>query len=113
MSDEEFRDYYENKHLPLFDKYAKLPGLKRYTRRYLKAIATPITGEVHRQTGYDVIMEAWCDEEIFEAFFVNQPDDEFRAMIARDEENFFARDEMEMYVTEDVESDLEELRARA
>jgi len=112
MSDEEFRDYYETKHIPLFDEYTKMPGVKHYARRYLKPIATPIAGDVHSQTGYDVIMEVWCDEEFFEFFFVNQPPDEFRAMIAEDEAKFFARDEMEMYIADDVETDLAAHQAR-
>ncbi len=110
ISNEEFRNHYENNHSHLFDPYLEDPGVKKYARRYLKPIAAAITGEVH-DAGYDVIMEVWCDEEWYERFFVDQPPEEFRNMIAEDEERFLDRDSMQLYVEDgEFESDLEKLR---
>ncbi|MTD54941.1 EthD domain-containing protein [Amycolatopsis pithecellobii] len=108
ISAEEFRDYYENHHGPLFNEYLKLPGVKRYTRRYLRPIAPPITGEV-RHSGFDVIMEVWCDEHWYKSFFVDQPPAEFRAMIAEDEAKLFDRDQMSMYTVDECDTDLSTL----
>jgi hypothetical protein len=36
---QEFKAYYENKHVKLIEKYIQVPGVSRYTRRYL----TPMT----------------------------------------------------------------------
>lgn len=108
ISDEEFRDYYENNHIRLFDEYLKLPGVERYVRRYLRPIAGAITGEVH-DSGFDVIMEVWCDEHWFESFFVNQPPADFRAIVVKDEEELFDRDQMQLYVVDESESDLSRL----
>jgi EthD domain len=108
ISDEEFREHYENHHVHLFDRYLKMPGVERYVRRYLKPAVTPITGEVHR-SGFDVIMEVWCDEEWFRFFFVDQPPEEFRAIVAEDEARIFERDSMQLYVVEESETDLSKL----
>ena len=57
LSVQEFRDYYEKKHLQWFDEHIALPGVLRYSRRYL----TQIDGMMQRLPtttgGYDVIME--------------------------------------------------------
>jgi EthD domain len=42
MSVEDFRDYYENHHVPLVTKGA--PSLGRYVRRYIEPLAHPDTG---------------------------------------------------------------------
>jgi hypothetical protein len=109
MSDEDFRDHYENHHAHLFNPYLEVPGIHRYARRYLEPMATPITGEVH-SSGIDVIMEVWCDDKWYQDFFVNRPPEEFRQMIAEDEAKFFKRDEMQMYLAREYETDLAKLQ---
>ncbi len=60
ISMEEFRDYYENNHVPLCAPY--MSGIARYFRRYL-------TPQPHAESGtceelpYDVVTEMWFDNE--------------------------------------------------
>ena len=60
MTTAEFRDYYENNHVPLSLKYAS--GIKRYVRRYLEPQPRTETGD-GEDLGYDVITELWFDDE--------------------------------------------------
>jgi len=105
MSDEEFRDYYENKHCPLFNEYLSKPGVHRWTRRYLRPIAPPITGEVV-ESGFDVLVEIWCDEAFYRSFFVDPMPADFRARIVEDEQHLFDRDAMYMYLVDECDTDL-------
>ena len=105
LSDEEFRDYYENKHIPLFYDYMRKPGVDRWVRRYLKPIAPPITGEVV-DAGFDVVVEVWCDEQFYQSFFVDPMPAAFRAQIVADEVKLFDRDQMFMYVVDEHDTDL-------
>jgi EthD domain len=59
LSLEEFRDYYENHHMPLCLKYAR--GMTRYFRRY---VVHPVdaTGAV-QELDFDVVTELWFAEE--------------------------------------------------
>jgi hypothetical protein len=110
MTDAEFRDYYENHHVRVFDELMKNPGMERYIRRYLTPVADPTTGEV-RSAGFDVIMELWIsDPELFQSQFQSAQDSEFRRLVAEDEARLFDRSEMYTYVVEDFESDLAALR---
>lgn len=60
MTREEFREYYEQHHVPLALKYAS--GLKQYVRRYLEPKPRLETGD-GEDLGYDVITELWFDDE--------------------------------------------------
>lgn len=60
LSVEEFRDYYENHHVPLCRQYAS--GVNRYVRRYLDPQAHPETGPGD-DLAFDVITELWFDDE--------------------------------------------------
>jgi len=60
MSIEEFRDYYENHHVPLCLKSAG--GMKRYIRRYLDPQPNAETG-LNEELAWDVITELWFDDE--------------------------------------------------
>jgi hypothetical protein len=108
LSDEEFRDYYENHHSKLFDDYLKLPGVHRYTRRYLRPVSDAISGQV-RSSGFDVIMEVWCDEQWYESFYKGQLPAEFLAGVAADEEKLFDRDQMFIYTVDEHDTDLSAL----
>ncbi|WP_154757155.1 EthD domain-containing protein [Amycolatopsis pithecellobii] len=108
ISDEEFRDHYENHHCPLFNDYLGKPGVQRWVRRYLKPIAPPVTGEV-RESGFDVIVEIWCDETWYKSFFVEPMPADFRAMVVEDEARLFDRDQMYMYVVDEHDTDLSTL----
>jgi hypothetical protein len=105
MSAEDFRDYYENHHIKLFEEHVSHPGVLRYSRRYL----TPISGlaspmGMPKDGGYDVIMEVWySNRELFESFR-GQSDPAFSEMVKKDEENFFDRESMSIYLSDDCES---------
>jgi alkylhydroperoxidase family enzyme len=60
MTVEAFRDYYENRHVPLCMKYAS--GVKRYLRRYLDPQPNAESGR-NDELPFDVITELWFDDE--------------------------------------------------
>jgi EthD domain len=60
MTPEEFKDYYENHHVPLCLRYAS--GIRRYLRRYLTAHPNPDSG-AKDELQFDVITELWFDDE--------------------------------------------------
>lgn len=60
MSIEDFRDYYENRHVPLCLKYSG--GVARYFRRYLDPQTHAESGR-NDELPYDVITELWFDNE--------------------------------------------------
>ena len=62
MSVEAFRDYYENRHVPLAMKYGGQVKLSRYVRRYLEPQMHAESG-TNEELPYDVITELWFDDE--------------------------------------------------
>jgi uncharacterized protein (TIGR02118 family) len=60
MSPEEFRDYYENFHVPLAKKYSH--GISRYFRRYLQPAPLTENGP-GSDFAYDVVTEFWFEDE--------------------------------------------------
>lgn len=63
MTVEAFRDYYENQHAPLCERYSA--GVDRYIRRYLDPQDHPETGP-GGELPFDVITELWfTDETVF------------------------------------------------
>lgn len=60
MTAEEFREYYENRHRKVVDKY--LQGVRKYVRRYLDPLPHPDTREI-TEPEYDVITELWFDRK--------------------------------------------------
>ncbi len=65
MSVEAFRDYYENRHAPLCEKYTS--GVNRYIRRFLDPQRDSETGRTD-ELPFDVITELWFeDEAVFRA----------------------------------------------
>jgi hypothetical protein len=105
LSMEKFKDYYENRHIKLFDEHVAHPGVLRYSRRYLtpfEGLASPLPPPKEKR--YDVIMEVWYkDKELFDSF-KGQSDPSFSEIVRKDEENFFDRDSMVMFLSEDCES---------
>ncbi len=89
MSMAAFRDYYENRHAPLCEKY--LSGVVRYQRRYLDPLPEVATGEV-AEMPFDVITEiSFDDENLFRGTVQYlstsiMPDD-----VVEDEEQLFDR----------------------
>jgi len=60
MSVQDFRDYYENHHVPLCAKYTS--GLSHYFRRFINPCNHPETGPAG-ELPFDVITELWFDDE--------------------------------------------------
>ena len=59
MSLVDFRDYYENVHCKLCEKYTY--GVRRYVRRYLEPLPAARDGAV-AEMPFDVITEIWFDD---------------------------------------------------
>lgn len=110
MSMEEFRDYYENRHVPLALKYST--AVTKYTRRYLEPHDNPDSG-VSGELPYDVITELWFDDEETWRGTVKyletsvMPDE-----IVTDELNLFERPTMRMATVVECETDMDEVRRR-
>lgn len=85
----EFRDYYENRHVPLCLKYAS--GITRYVRRYLDPQPHPETGS-GEDLGYDVITELWFgDEKIFRGTLKHLSTNLMPGEVIEDERQLFDR----------------------
>lgn len=92
MTHEEFRDYYENMHVRVRLSSMKLPGLRRYMRRYLTPITDPVTG-IQRYAGFDVVTELWFDDKAaWENYRKVSLDPEVRRIAGEDEDQFLDRD---------------------
>lgn len=64
LSMEEFKDYYENHHVPLCQKFSG--GLDQYVRRYIYPQHHPVTGPCD-DLGFDVITELCFEsKKVFE-----------------------------------------------
>jgi uncharacterized protein (TIGR02118 family) len=61
MTLEAFKDYYENRHVPLAMKYAS-GDVKRYIRRYIGPQPNPDTG-ANGELQFDVVSELWFEDE--------------------------------------------------
>ena len=89
MTVEAFRDYYENRHVPLCRKYAS--GVNRYIRRFIDPQPHPETGPGD-DLPFDVITELWFDDEATFKATVNyitttiMPEE-----VVEDEKNLFDR----------------------
>jgi hypothetical protein len=99
-----FRDYYENHHAPLCEKYSS--GVKRYIRRYLNPLPHPETGPIDALP-FDVITELWFeDEAVFRAtvdYITTKimPDE-----VIEDEKKLFDRTSFRIATVVECESDL-------
>ena len=106
MSVEAFRDYYENHHRLLGEKYSV--GVRRYVRRYLD----PVGGE--GELPFDVVTEIWFDDPAVRdkvADFVSRG--EPPADVIEDEERLFDRPKSRVAKVVEYESDMEAINARA
>jgi uncharacterized protein (TIGR02118 family) len=99
MSREDFRDYYENRHVPLALNYSA--GLKHYVRRYLEP--TPGIAE----PDFDVVTELWfADRATVDAVLGVMARDAMPADVIADEHNLFDRSSFRFYAVHDCETDL-------
>ena len=89
LSLEEFRDYYENHHMPLCSKY--LNGVRRYFRRYIQTMTDETTG-VPQELDFDVVTEIWFDDrKTFETALKYAGRGILPADVIADEERVFDR----------------------
>jgi uncharacterized protein (TIGR02118 family) len=103
MSVEEFRDYYETKHVPLALKYTS--GLKRYVRRYLDPHPHPETGPAG-ELPFDVITELWFDdEEVFRTVLAYVTTSALPDEVIEDEKKLFDRTTFKVATTVEHETD--------
>jgi hypothetical protein len=105
MSVEAFRDYYENHHRLLGEKYSV--GVRRYVRRYLD----PVGGE--GELPFDVVTELWFDDrEVRDkvADFVSRG--EPPADVIEDEHRLFDRPKARVATVVEFESDMDAVDAR-
>lgn len=86
---ETFRNYYEQHHVPLCQKYSS--GISRYVRRYLTPHTHGVTGE-RTEFEYDVITELWFDnEKVFKGTLNYLSTETMSDEIVADEERFLDR----------------------
>lgn len=85
---DEFRDYYENHHVPLCQKY--MSGVSRYIRRFINPQPHPETGP--GDDLFDVITELWFDDEaIFRGTLAHLTTTIMADEIIEDEKKLFDR----------------------
>jgi len=102
ISMEEFRNYYENNHVPLCAPY--MSGISRYVRRYL-------TPQQHAESGtceelpYDVVTEMWFDnEEAYKGTLGYITTTVMPDNVVQDELNFFHRPTMRIATVVECDS---------
>jgi len=100
MSTEAFREYYEQHHRLIGEKY--LAGLaSRYVRRYLNPQGQQELAD------YDVILEIWfADEAAYQACGERLGEPSVALEIAEDEKHLFERSSMRSYTVNECESTL-------
>lgn len=110
MSVEDFRDYYENRHVPLALKYDG-GAMTRYVRRYLEPQPNAELG-TNDELPYDVVSELWFEDEAAFRGTLHylttsvMPDD-----VVADELNLFDRPTMRIATVIECETDLAAVRA--
>jgi hypothetical protein len=96
MSRPEFRDYYENRHIPLCMKY--MAGAEVYRRRYI---------EGDTELDFDVITElGFRDAATRDLVLDTLARDAMPADVIADEQNVFDRDRSRAFAITECETDL-------
>lgn len=100
MGREDFRDYYENHHMPLAMKY--MAGAARYMRRYLEpSLEMP-------EPDFDVITEIWFnDRKTADMVISAMARNLMPAEVIADEEKLFDRAASRAYAVSECETALE------
>ena len=102
ISMEEFRDYYENNHVPLCAPY--MAGIARYFRRYLQPQPHAESGTCE-ELPYDVISEMWFDnEETFKGTLAYITTTVMPDEVVQDELKFFHRPTMRIATVVECET---------
>lgn len=99
MSIADFRDYYENRHMPLCMKY--MQGAERYFRRYLE----PVEGM--DEPYFDVITELWFRSRApVDMIVATMQKDAMPINVITDELNLFDRSKTRFHIVSEAETDL-------
>ena len=104
MTVSEFRDYYENNHRVIGEKY-----LNGFAVKYIRRFINPLIDRSGNLTDpeYDVLMEVWYpDEETFKACGEKLSEPEIAKEIKEDEEKIFDTRFMRSYTVDEFESEL-------
>jgi EthD domain len=102
MTLQAFRDYYENVHRKLGEKYAA--GVCRYVRRYVEPLPGSPPGN---ELDFDVITETWFeDRSVFERVAAFLSSGELPADVLADEERLFDRSKSRFITVSECESPL-------
>ena len=105
MTLQAFRDYYENVHSKLGEKYAA-GGVCRYVRRYVEPLPGSLPGEGN-ELEFDVITETWFeDRSVFEKVAAFLSSGELPADVLADEERLFDRSKSRFMTVSECESHL-------
>ena len=99
MTVSEFRDYYENKHRVIGEKY-----LNGFAIKYIRRFINPLIDRSGNLTDpeYDVLMEVWYpDEETFKACGEKLSEPDIAKEIREDEEKVFDTRFMRSYTVDD------------
>jgi EthD domain len=100
MSLAAFRDYYENRHIPLCMNHMR--GAERYFRRYLE----PVAGI--EEPEFDVITELWFkSRKAVDMIIATMQKDAMPAEVIADELNLFDRSKTRFHAVSEAETDLE------
>ncbi len=108
MSMAEFRDYYENHHVPLAmaNSGGQGGGIVRYVRRYLDPLPHAESGTC-AELPYDVVSELWFDDEaVFRGTTEYLSTTVMNDAVVADEMNLFDRPTMRMATVEECETDM-------
>jgi hypothetical protein len=105
MSLEEFRNYYENHHVKIVEKY--MTSANRYVRRYVKPQKNPMTGE-RIELDFDVMTEIWWESKAdMAAAGEKLAEANLYPVIYADEEKLFASHDNRTFTVEECDSDLQ------
>ena len=100
MSSEAFRDYYEQHHRKIGEKY-----LQGYVTKYMRRYAQPLAEA--RSEDFDVLLEMWFpDQETYMKCMQHLQTPEIAEEIRIDEEKLFDRSRKRGYLLTEVESEI-------
>jgi hypothetical protein len=104
ITKQEFKDYYENHHKKLGERYLP-PYCKKYLRRYLEWIPHPMKPGQTPGPDIDCLVELWFDSLAdYRAFEASVAAPELVKLITADEELFVDRTRSFRYAVEDHQS---------
>ncbi|MDH4011766.1 MAG: EthD domain-containing protein [Desulfobacterales bacterium] len=104
MSVSAFREYYENHHRLIGEKY-----LKGFATKYIRRFTTPLPDRSGKliDPEYDVFLEIWYpDEETLRACVASANHPDIQREIREDEERLFDMTCMRSYLIDEFESDM-------